>query len=101
MARSLSSGNVVRLAGLPKTEREKTLAEDRLRSKDFACTAVKCYMEALHVSIDDLSAFLRSGASTAPPGRKALRKPAGAAFARPVATPPEAGSRILAARRRG
>jgi hypothetical protein len=62
----VDSGEVVHLATLPKTEREKVLAETRLRSKDFACHAVKCYMDALHVSFDELAAEIDQRRDRAP-----------------------------------
>jgi hypothetical protein len=50
----VDSGEVVHLATLPKTEREKVLAEKRRRNKDFACHAVRSYMDAMQVSIEEL-----------------------------------------------
>jgi hypothetical protein len=50
----LRSEAVVALAALPPRERQKQLAENRIYSKDLACAAVKSYMEALQVSLDEL-----------------------------------------------
>jgi hypothetical protein len=64
----VNSGEVVHPATLPKTEREKALAENRHRNKDFACMAIRSYMDAMRVSRDELVQYLdRSAASLAQP----------------------------------
>jgi hypothetical protein len=54
----VNSGEIVHLATLPKTERKKVLAENRLRNKDFACNAVRSYMAEMRVSLDELAAAI-------------------------------------------
>jgi hypothetical protein len=85
----VDSGEVVHLATLPKTEREKVLAEKHRRDKDFACNAVKSYMDAMQVSRDELIQYLTRGTSRPSPD---ARMP-------PGAVPPSQGRACIAPRR--
>jgi hypothetical protein len=53
----LGTPTVIRLAELPPQERQRLLAEGRRDGKNFACNAVRGYMEALQVSLDELIAY--------------------------------------------
>ena len=51
----LSSHEGIAFVELSIEDRQQQLAEARLASKTFACTAVQSYMEALQVTLDDLT----------------------------------------------
>jgi hypothetical protein len=58
----LSSDEVIALAALPPSERQRRLTVLRHASKDFACDAVEGYLAALQVSRDELiQRLMRNG----------------------------------------
>jgi hypothetical protein len=54
---------VIELATLPLQQRKQRIAEHRANDKHFACSAVRGYMECLHVSLDDLLKYFEARAA--------------------------------------
>jgi hypothetical protein len=51
----LETHEVIELAKLTTEECRRRLADRRRETKDFACSAIKGYMAALHVTMDELT----------------------------------------------
>jgi hypothetical protein len=56
----LSSSEVIELAAMPRQERVARIIDSRRLGKDFACSAVRAYMECMHVSLEEPALHLHA-----------------------------------------
>jgi hypothetical protein len=66
----LETHEVIELAKLTTEERRWRLADRRRETKDFACNAIKGYMAALHVTMDELTQSRRPERQVKPQPRQ-------------------------------